>query len=80
MSRRHHSHKGRVRRALPDLRGKDVELVSIERERFLSGHMYHVRLFVDGLPYHVTRHHTVARDELDVMRWLIRLQGKGSPP
>jgi hypothetical protein len=78
MGYRRRPSEGRVRRILPDLRGKDVELLAIEREDFLASHVYHVRLRIDGLLYRITRSGGLAYDELDVMRWLMRLRDKGN--
>jgi hypothetical protein len=59
-----------VRTALPPLHGKKVEVISITRQ--LTDGVYRLHVLVDGQAYVVNRRK--CRDELDVMRWVIRLQ------
>ena len=70
MSRRRKS--GEVRYALPPLRGKEVELVSITKQHMVDLHS--VRLLVNGQPYRILKAH--CRDELDVLVWLAKLKDK----
>ena len=65
--------KGRVRWALPDLRGKEVQLVSVTPQNMLEN-VCSIRLTVDGLHYRVLKNK--CRDELDAIRWLLKLQNK----
>ena len=62
------AHKGRVRRALPPLYDKQVELVSVTR---VPGGAFAVRLSIDGLAYEVR---WFANDELTVMLRLMKMQ------
>ncbi len=62
--------KGRVRRALPPLYGKHVELAGVN---FITDGAYQVRLLIDGLAYEVR---WFAKDELAVMMRLMEMQEK----
>lgn len=63
----------RERSALPDLRGKEVQLVSVTPQNMLEN-VCSIHLTVDGLHYRVLRRN--CRDEFDAIRWLMRLQYK----
>ena len=70
MARRHHG-KYAVRRALPTLHDKEVELISIIPYRRPWSATYRVDLLVNRLQYRIDK--GGCKDELDVLTWLARL-------
>ena len=70
--------KGRVRTALPDLRGREVQIDDMRFYDALTPTPWaRVELTVDGLEYSIRR--SGVRDEFDVMRWLMRLRDREKP-
>lgn len=66
--------RGRVREALPDLRGKEVQLVLVAPPQNMLENVCLIHLTIDGLHYRVLKNK--CRDELDAIRWLLKLQNK----
>ena len=73
MRRRRNPQGNQVRRALPPLHDKEVELVSITKQNMLNN-VWSVRLMVNGQPYQILKQK--CRDELDVLVWLAKLRTK----